>query len=137
MAATGAPFSSQQAAAEARSVHRTIPTSASTQNRCFDARRAITPGRGQDVEVSQMIAEIAARDVEDILRTPSQLEYATTRPFFALEVTPITANATIQSWGLAQLGNRFGPSHQLRSKAQRARPKSAAASESVLRGETT
>jgi hypothetical protein len=43
------------------------------------------------------MAEIAARDVEDILRTPSQLEYATTQPLFAMKVTPITANATIQS----------------------------------------
>jgi hypothetical protein len=88
------------------------------------------------------MAGIAARDVEDTLRTPSQLEYATTRPFFAMEVTPITANATIHSLRLERnwatdLGRviSFAAQRKLCSAAQRARPKSAAAIELVLRSE--
>jgi hypothetical protein len=65
------------------------------------------------------------------------VEYATTRPFFAMEVTPITANATIHSSRLklkwaTDLGRVISFAAQ---RSELEKPKNAEAIELVLRGE--
>ena len=79
------------------------------------------------------MAAIAARDVEDILRTRYQLEYATTRRFFSMEVTPITANATIHSLRLKlSCATDLGRVISFAARgSERENPKSAAAIELV------